>query len=272
MNDFSAAPAAVAAPDINTGEAPNAALQAAIARAADAILAAQRPDGHWVYELEADATIPAEYVLLVHYLGEAPNVELERKIARYLRRIQLPDGGWPLFTGGALDVSASVKAYFALKMIGDAEDADHMRRARRAIIEAGGAEAVNVFTRSLLALYGVIPWRAVPMMPVEIMLLPRWFPFHLSKVSYWARTVIVPLLVLNARRPVARNPLGIRIDELFRGAPSEAGLCRARRIKAAGGSPCFGLPTQCCAPPTVSFRRRRASARSMPLSRSSTNA
>jgi squalene-hopene/tetraprenyl-beta-curcumene cyclase len=224
MNDFSAAPAAVVAPDINTGEAPNAALQAAIARAADAILAAQRPDGHWVYELEADATIPAEYVLLVHYLGEAPNVELEQKIARYLRRIQLPDGGWPLFTGGALDVSASVKAYFALKMIGDAEDADHMRRARRAIIEAGGAEAVNVFTRSLLALYGVIPWRAVPMMPVEIMLLPRWFPFHLSKVSYWARTVIVPLLVLNARRPVARNPRGIRIDELFRGAPSEAGL------------------------------------------------
>ena len=79
-------------------------------------------------------------------------------------------------------------------------------RAREAILAHGGAETVNVFTRILLALFGVVSWRAVPMMPVEIMLLPQWFPFHLSKVSYWARTVIVPLLVLNAKRPVARNP------------------------------------------------------------------
>src|ERR1700751_4726698 len=110
--------------------APLAPLDAAVARATDAILADQRADGQWVYELEADATIPAEYVLLVHYLGETPNVELEQKIARYLRRIQLPDGGWPLFTDGALDISASVKAYFALKMIGDPADAEHMVRAR----------------------------------------------------------------------------------------------------------------------------------------------
>ncbi|MEX3932421.1 squalene--hopene cyclase [Paraburkholderia phymatum] len=207
-----------------TGAAPVDALDAAVARATDAILAAQKDDGHWVYELEADATIPAEYVLLVHYLGETPDVELEQKIARYLRRIQLPDGGWPLFTDGALDVSASVKAYFALKMIGDPEGAEHMVRAREAILANGGAEASNVFTRVLLALFGVVTWYAVPMMPVEIMLLPKWFPFHLSKVSYWARTVIVPLLVLNAKRPVARNPCGVRIDELFRGAPVTTGL------------------------------------------------
>ena len=200
------------------------ALDAAVTRATDALLAHQQADGHWVYELEADATIPAEYVLLVHYLGETPNLELEQKIARYLRRIQLPDGGWPLFTDGAMDVSASVKAYFALKMIGDAPDAEHMVRARQAILAAGGAEAVNVFTRILLALFGVVTWYAVPMMPVEITLLPQWFPFHLSKVSYWARTVIVPLLVLNAKRPVARNPRGVRIDELFHGAPVSTGL------------------------------------------------
>ncbi|CAN7322316.1 squalene--hopene cyclase [Paraburkholderia sp. SIMBA_054] len=207
-----------------TGAASVDALDAAVTRATDAILAAQQDDGHWVYELEADATIPAEYVLLVHYLGETPNVELEQKIARYLRRIQLPGGGWPLFTDGAMDVSASVKAYFALKMIGDSVDAEHMVRAREAILANGGAEAANVFTRILLALFGVVTWYAVPMMPVEIMLLPKWFPFHLSKVSYWARTVIVPLLVLNAKRPVARNPLGVRIDELFRGAPVTTGL------------------------------------------------
>ncbi|MGT2472841.1 squalene--hopene cyclase [Paraburkholderia terrae] len=207
-----------------TGAAPVDALDAAVTRATDAILAAQKDDGHWVYELEADATIPAEYVLLVHYLGETPNVELEQKIARYLRRIQLADGGWPLFTDGAMDVSASVKAYFALKMIGDSVDAEHMVRARECILAHGGAEAANVFTRILLALFGVVTWYAVPMMPVEIMSLPKWFPFHLSKVSYWARTVIVPLLVLNAKRPVARNPRGVRIDELFRGAPVTTGL------------------------------------------------
>ena len=233
MNDLSlahstdaAAAAAAAAPppaDTQVGT-PDAALDTAVERATTAILDAQRPDGHWVYELEADATIPAEYVLLVHYLGETPNLELEQKIARYLRRIQLPNGGWPLFTDGALDVSASVKAYFALKMIGDPEDAEHMRRAREAILAHGGAEASNVFTRIMLALFGVVSWYAVPMMPVEIMLLPKWFPFHLSKVSYWARTVIVPLLVLNAKRPVARNPRGVRIDELFRGAPVTTGL------------------------------------------------
>ncbi|NUY30317.1 squalene--hopene cyclase [Paraburkholderia sp. JPY303] len=199
-------------------------LDASITRATDAILAAQQPDGHWIYELEADATIPAEYVLLVHYLGETPNLELEQKIARYLRRIQLPNGGWPLFTDGALDISASVKAYFALKMIGDPVDAEHMVRARDAILAHGGAEHANVFTRILLALFGVVSWRAVPMMPVEIMLLPMWFPFHLSKVSYWARTVIVPLLVLNAKRPLARNPRKVRIDELFRGTPVNTGM------------------------------------------------
>ncbi len=211
-----------------------AGLDAAVARATDALLAAQQADGHWVYELEADSTIPAEYVLLVHYLGEAPNVELEQKIARYLRRIQQPDGGWPLFTDGAPNISASVKAYFALKVIGDDENAEHMQRARRAIHAMGGAEMSNVFTRIQLALYGVVPWYAVPMMPVEIMLLPQWFPFHLSKVSYWARTVIVPLLVLNAKRPVAKNPRGVRIDELFKGAPVSTGLLPKQPHQSAG--------------------------------------
>ena len=190
-------------------------LQGTLDRALDALLATQRPDGHWVFELEADATIPAEYVLLVHYLGETPDAVLEARIARYLRRIQNADGGWPLFHQGRSDISASVKAYFALKMIGDDTESEPMRRARASIHAQGGAEASNVFTRTLLALYGVMPWQAVPMMPVEIMLLPLWFPFHLSKVAYWARTVIVPLLVLNSLRPQARNPRGVGIDELF---------------------------------------------------------
>jgi len=199
-------------------------LKVAISSATRALLAVQRPDGHWVFELEADATIPAEYVLLRHYLGEPVDAPLEAKIAVYLRRIQRADGGWPLFHEGDLDMSASVKAYFALKMIGDHVDEPHMQRARAAILQRGGAAKVNVFTRVLLALYGVLSWRAVPTMPVEIMLLPRWFPFHLDKISYWARTVIAPLLVLGALKPRARNPRGVGLDELFLEPPSSVGL------------------------------------------------
>ena len=193
-------------------------LDRAIARAAEALAACQKPDGHWVFELEADATIPAEYVLLQHWFGRS-DTALEARIAVYLRRIQGEHGGWPLFHAGAFDMSASVKAYFALKMIGDDIEAQHMRRAREAILSRGGAAQANVFTRFLLALYGAIPWRAVPVMPVEIMHLPRWFPFHLDKISYWARTVLVPLLVLQALKPVARNPRGVGIGELFTLAP-----------------------------------------------------
>jgi squalene-hopene/tetraprenyl-beta-curcumene cyclase len=198
-------------------------LDRSITRATDALLDRQKPDGHWVFELEADATIPAEYVLLRHYLGEPVDAALEQKIAVYLRRIQGAHGGWPLFADGDLDISATVKAYFALKMIGDPIDADHMRRAREAVRARGGAERANVFSRIMLALFGFIPWRAVPVMPVEIMLLPKWFPFHLDKISYWSRTVIVPLLVLMAKKPVARNLKGVRIDELFLEPPQLLG-------------------------------------------------
>src|SRR6476661_343696 len=196
-------------------------LEDSIASATKALCALQRPDGHFVFELEADATIPAEYVLMRHYRGEPINAPLEAKIARYLRRIQSAEGGWPLFHAGASDVSASVKADFALKMIGERIDAPHMVRARNWILARGGAAYSNVFTRNLLALYGQVPWRAVPVMPVEIMLLPRWFPFHLDKVSYWARTVLVPLMVLNALKPRARNPRGIGIAELFTTPPED---------------------------------------------------
>src|SRR6478736_5011923 len=196
------------------------ALDRAIERAGSALLHKQHSDGHWLFELEADATIPAEYVLLEHFLDRIDPV-LEGRIGVYLRSIQGAHGGWPLFHDGAFDLSASVKAYFALKAIGDAPDAPHMAQARAAILAAGGAERANVFTRAQLALFGQVPWRAVPVMPLEIMHLPLWFPFHLSKVSYWSRTVIVPLLVLMALHPVARNPRDVGIQELFRTPPTQ---------------------------------------------------
>jgi len=200
------------------------ALEQHIQAAAGALLEQQKPDGHWVFELEADSTIPAEYILMRHYQAEPIDAELERKIGIYLRRVQGAHGGWPLFHEGAFDMSASVKAYYALKLIGDSTDADHMRRAREAIRAHGGAARANVFTRTALALYGAISWRAVPAMPVEVMLLPKWFPFHIMKIAYWSRTVIVPLLVLLAYKPRARNPKGVRIDELFLEPPEKARL------------------------------------------------
>ena len=202
-----------------SGDAPRpASLDRAVARAADWLLSRQQEDGHWVFELEADATIPAEYILLQHYL-DTIDEGLEQRIALYLRRTQGEHDGWSLFHGGEFDISSSVKAYFALKAVGDPVDAPHMARARAAILARGGARRSNVFTRILLALWGQVPWRAVPMMPVEIMLLPRWFPFHIDKISYWSRTVIVPLLVLMAQRPRARNPRGVSIAELFTEPP-----------------------------------------------------
>ena len=209
-----------------TGDAPRgAALDAAVLRARDALLRRQREDGHWVFELEADATIPAEYIMLRRFFGQH-DPEREAAIGRYLRRLQAQEaasagGGWPLYHAGKLDISCSVKAYFALRLIGDAADAPHMVRAREAILAAGGAARSNVFTRCTLALFGQVPWHAVPVMPPELILLPRWFPFHFGKISYWARTVLVPLTVVMARRPKPVAPIGVDITELFVTPPDE---------------------------------------------------
>ncbi|MDN5864756.1 MAG: squalene--hopene cyclase [Gammaproteobacteria bacterium] len=195
-------------------------LESAIARARTALLALQRDDGHWCFEFEADCTIPAEYVLMMHYMNEIDEA-LARRIARYIRSRQQEDDGWPLYPGGSMDLSCTVKAYYALKLAGDDPDAEHMRRAREAILAAGGAARANVFTRIMLAQFRQIPWRGVPFMPVELILLPRWFPFHFLKISYWSRTVMVPLLILISLRRQARNPRGVNVQELFTMPPEK---------------------------------------------------
>lgn len=180
----------------------------------------QDDDGRWEFELEADATIPAEYVLLNHFLG-TPDDALETKIANYLRRIQGDHGGWPLYHGGDFNMSASVKAYYALKLVGDDMDAPHMAKARAAILAGGGAAKSNVFTRIALALFEQVPWRAAPVIRPEAILLPSLAPFHIDKVAYWSRTVMIPLFVLAALKPKAENPRGVGIREIFAIDPFE---------------------------------------------------
>lgn len=183
----------------------------------------QADDGHWAFELEADATIPSEYILLNHFLGE-PAPEREGELARYLRAKQdMTHGGWPLYHDGDFDLSASVKAYYALKIVGDDPDAPHMKAAREAILRHGGAGRSNVFTRIALALFGQVPWRAVPIMPAQVMLFPRLSPFHIDRISYWSRTVMVPLMIVWSLRPHAVNPRGIEVQELFVEPPDTVG-------------------------------------------------
>jgi squalene-hopene/tetraprenyl-beta-curcumene cyclase len=195
-------------------------LDRAVADARDALAARQSAEGYWLFELEADCTIPAEYIMMMHFLDEI-DAALEVKLCRYLRAAQGENGGWPLYHGGDMNLSCTVKAYYALKLAGDSADAAHMVRARAAILQHGGAASCNVFTRIALALFGQLPWRGVPYIPVEIMLLPRWFPFHLDKVAYWSRTVMVPLFILCTRKPVAKNPRKVDIRELFTTPPEE---------------------------------------------------
>ena len=185
---------------------------------------ASSPDGHWVFELEADATIPAEYVLLRHFLAEPPDARLERKIGVYLRRIQGAHGGWPLFHGGDFDISASVKAYFALKMIGDDIDAPHMARAREAILARGGAAKSNVFTRiAARAVRRGAAGARVPVMPVEIMLLPQLVPVPSRQDFVLGAHRDRAAAGADGAQAAARNPRGVSIDELFLEPPQSVG-------------------------------------------------
>lgn len=189
-------------------------LDSAIKKAQAKLLSLQNKAGYWVFDLEADCSISSEYILMMHYLGEIDEA-LQAKIAVYLRSRQSQDGSFPLFTHGPGDISGSVKVYYALKMAGDSIDAPHMVRLRNYILSQGGAAKANVFTRIALAIFEQIPWRGVPFIPPEIMLFPKWFPFHLDKVSYWSRTVMVPLFIMCSLKAKAKNPNKISILELF---------------------------------------------------------
>ncbi|NKB38508.1 MAG: squalene--hopene cyclase [Gammaproteobacteria bacterium] len=193
-------------------------LSEAISLAATELLQRQDETGWWRFDLEADATIPSEYMLLQHFLGTV-DTERESRMVDYLHSRQMKDGSWPLYHAGPGNISATVKAYFALKVAGVDPTSNAMIKARQWVLTHGGAENANVFTRFTLAMFGQAPWRIVPCMPIEIIFLPQWFIFSLNKVSYWSRCVIIPLLILYAKRPVFELKPEQNIRELFIAPP-----------------------------------------------------
>lgn len=190
-----------------------------IAQARDYLLAQQHEEGYWVGELEGDSILESEYILLLAFLGKHETEEAVQA-ANYLLDIQMPEGGWNMYPEGPIEISASVKAYFALKLTGHSPEADYMQRAKQAILAAGGVEAVNSFTRFYLALLGIIPYSKCPAVPPELLLIPRWMPFNIFEMSAWSRTILVPLSILWAYRPSITLPEEQRITELFTGNPS----------------------------------------------------
>jgi squalene-hopene/tetraprenyl-beta-curcumene cyclase len=190
-------------------------LTEVIDRGAAHLLALQAEDGYWLGELEADTTLESDYIFYLNVLGKADPVRIG-KLANYVRRRQLPDGGWNIYFGGPSELNATVKGYFALKLAGDQAEAPHMRRARQRVHELGGLEATNSFTRFYLALVGGVDWDIVPAVPPELMLLPDWFAINIYEMSSWTRGIVIPLAILYAQKPRFSVPAGAGVDELYR--------------------------------------------------------
>ena len=193
-------------------------VRRAIHRTRHWLLGQQQQDGSWCAELEGDTILESETILLLAFLGYEDS-DLAKRCAAYLVDKQLPEGGWAMYPGGAPEISGSVKAYFALKLTGHDPSAEYMQRARAAILNHGGADAVNSYTRYYLALLGQISYEQCPAVPPEIVLSPKWFPANLYAVSSWSRTIIVPLSILSAYRPVRRLEPRLGIRELFLNEP-----------------------------------------------------
>jgi squalene-hopene/tetraprenyl-beta-curcumene cyclase len=189
-------------------------VRRAITRTRTWLLGQQHPDGHWCAELEGDSILESETILLLAFLGQE-HTDLARRAATHLLKQQLPEGGWAMFPGGTVEISASVKAYFALKLSGHDMGEEPMQRARRAILDHGGADGVNSYTRFFLAMLGQISYEHCPAVPPELVLLPKWSPVNLNSLSSWSRTIVVPLSIVWALQPVRRLEADRGVRELF---------------------------------------------------------
>ncbi len=215
-------------PDNVPGQERRVSVHNAVEAAQRYLLSIQAEDGHWCGELEGDTILESEYVLTMHFLGRVQENRC-RKAAEYLRRKQLPGGGWAIYEGGPAEVSSSVKAYFVLKLMGDDPNAPHMVKARETILSLGGIEACNSFTRIYLAIFGQCSWDACPAVPPEIVLLPDSFVFNIYKMSSWSRGIVVPLSVIWAAKPFCPVPDYAAIPELHIAHPKPPHVARSRK-------------------------------------------
>ena len=216
MDDFS--PASSSAPEIRFGKIDDLAsrVTTAIDGARAWLLSQQDEEGYWCGELEADTTLESDYILLHTLLGTG-NQERFQKCANYILRGQNEDGGWPIYNGGPSNISASVKAYFGLKLTGYKPDHPALVRARKKILELGGVTKVNTFTKIYLCFLGQYDYDAVPAIPPEIVLFPNWFWFNIYEISSWSRAILIPLSIIYAKKPFKKIPDEMHINELFVG-------------------------------------------------------
>jgi len=194
--------------------ASNEELAEAIALAQQNLLRQQRFDGHWVGELMVDSTLCSDYVLFMHWLGEVDEA-MQRRCVKHIRKRQLPDGGWNIFYGGPSEINACVKAYFALKLAGTSPDAPYMREARANILRLGGIPRMNTYSKLYLALLGQFPWKYLPVIPVEMILLPKWCFFNIYSMSSWSRAMLIPLAIINHFKPTRELPEDKQLHELY---------------------------------------------------------
>src|ERR1700730_11590906 len=187
----------------------------AIDRGVSHLLSLQASEGYWLGELEADTTLESDYIFYLNVIGKA-HPDRVAKLANYVRRRQLEDGGWNIYYGGPSELNATVKAYVALRLAGDSPDSEHLQRACRRVDELGGLEASNSYTRLYLALVGAVGWDMVPAVPPELMLLPNWFAINIYEMSSWTRRLVIPLTILYARKPRFAVPGGVSVDALYK--------------------------------------------------------
>src|SRR5437870_7111765 len=189
-------------------------IASAMSQAQENLLRQQKPDGHWCGELFVDSTLCSDYVLYLHWLGEVDR-DLQERCTQHILKRQLTDGGWNIYYGGPSEINASVKAYFALKLAGCSADAPFMQEARANIMRLGGIPQMNTFSKLYLALLGQFPWKYLPTIPVEMVLLPSWAPFHICKMSSWSRAMLIPLSIISHFKPTRVLPGEKQLHELY---------------------------------------------------------
>lgn len=203
-------------------------LTQAIKRSQAYLLSQQKAEGYWVGELEANTTLTSEYILFRHLIGDVDPVR-QQKGVRYLLSQQQTDGGWTLYYDGPSDLSTTVEAYFALRVAGVSPAEPALRRACQLILSQGGVTRARVFTKIFLALFGQYDWRGIPFIPPELIFLPPSFYINIYEFSSWSRSVIIPLTIIFAKKPLCPLPLDRHVEELFLEPPGPARYAIQRR-------------------------------------------